>query len=128
MKRTLSFGIDCSRNQLWLTTQFKLLGYTGAGVSQVAYGTANVGKCLGHRVDEPESASILNAFAHAGGNFLDTADVYQSGQSEEILGNRLQGRREDFILATKSSNREGPKVQTSCATVQLLAHGALDCA
>lgn len=44
----------------------------------------------------------------AGGNFIDTADVYQFGQSEELLGTRLQGRREDFVLATKFSNGAQP--------------------
>ncbi len=43
-----------------------------------------------------EARAILDAYADAGGNFLDTADSYQFGQSEEILGDLLKGRRDDF--------------------------------
>jgi aryl-alcohol dehydrogenase-like predicted oxidoreductase len=47
------------------------------------------------------SKAIFNAYAEAGGNFIDTADIYQFGQSEELLGSLLEGRRENFVLATK---------------------------
>ncbi|WP_057426783.1 aldo/keto reductase, partial [Pseudomonas syringae] len=43
-------------------------------------------------------------YAEAGGDFIDTADIYQFGQSEELLGTLLQGRRDDFVLATKFTN------------------------
>lgn len=81
--------------------KYKLLGKTGVRVAQIALGTANFGKRWGHGADEAESAMIFNAYAEAGGNFIDTADVYQFGQSEEFLGTLLDGRREDFFLATK---------------------------
>ncbi|EKG31819.1 Aldo/keto reductase [Pseudomonas avellanae] len=48
--------------------------------------------------------AAFNAYAEAGGNFIDTADIYQFGQSEELLGALLQGRRDDFVLATKFTN------------------------
>ena len=46
----------------------------------------------------------MDAYSDAGGNFIDTADVYQFGQSEEILGFILKDRREDFFLASKFTN------------------------
>ncbi|MCW6509210.1 aldo/keto reductase [Lichenifustis flavocetrariae] len=69
---------------------------------------ANFGKRWGHGADEAESAAIFNAYAEAGGNFIDTADVYQFGQSEEIVGGLIEGRREDFFLATKFTNGASP--------------------
>ncbi|WP_250470150.1 MULTISPECIES: aldo/keto reductase [unclassified Caballeronia] len=89
--------------------RFNLLGQTGVRVSQIALGTANFGTRWGHGADEAESATILDAYAAAGGNFIDTADVYQFGQSEEILGTLLDGRRDDFLLATKFTYGSTPE-------------------
>ncbi|HZX83235.1 MAG TPA: aldo/keto reductase [Reyranella sp.] len=88
--------------------KYKLLGRTGLYVSELSLGTASFGGRWGHGADEAESAAILNAYADAGGNFIDTADIYQFGQSEEFLGDLLKGRREDFVLATKFSNGAVP--------------------
>ncbi len=84
-------------------------GRTGLRLSQMALGTANFGQRWGHGADAAESAALLDAYAAAGGNVIDTADVYQFGQSEEILGSLLAGRRDDFFLATKFSNGASPK-------------------
>lgn len=82
--------------------RYKLFGsHTGLRVSQYVLGTANFGTRWGHGTDPGESRRIFDAYAAAGGNFIDTADVYQFGQSEEILGDLLQGRRDEFVLATK---------------------------
>lgn len=88
--------------------KIKLLGKTGVRISQIVLGTANFGKRWGHGADESESAAIFNAYADLGGNFIDTADVYQFGQSEEILGTLLEGRRETFFLATKFTYGAAP--------------------
>jgi aryl-alcohol dehydrogenase-like predicted oxidoreductase len=57
---------------------------------------------FGAAADERESFSIMDRYAAQGGNFLDTADVYGRGRSEEIVGSWLKGkRREDFVVATK---------------------------
>lgn len=77
------------------------LGKTGLQVSQFALGTGNFGTGWGHGADADVATSIFDAYAEAGGNFIDTADAYQFGQSEALLGTLLQGRREDFVLATK---------------------------
>jgi aryl-alcohol dehydrogenase-like predicted oxidoreductase len=79
-------------------------GQTGLNLSQVALGTGNFGTGWGYGADAATSAQIFNAYAEAGGNFIDTADVYQFGQSETLVGQLLKGRREDFVLATKYTN------------------------
>ncbi|WP_225783913.1 aldo/keto reductase [Xenophilus sp. Marseille-Q4582] len=89
--------------------QFHTFGTTGLALSQIALGTANFGQRWGHGADAAESAAIFNAYAEAGGNVIDTADVYQFGQSEEILGGLLAGRREEFFLATKFTNGAAPQ-------------------
>lgn len=84
-------------------------GRTGLRLSRLALGTANFGQRWGHGADAEQSGALLDAYAEAGGNVIDTADVYQFGQSEEILGELLAGRRDEFFLATKFSNGASPK-------------------
>lgn len=86
----------------------RTFGRTGLRISQLALGTANFGTGWGHGADGGESEAIFNAYAEAGGNFIDTADIYQFGQSEEHVGALLQGRREDFILSSKFTNGAAP--------------------
>ncbi|TDW19857.1 aryl-alcohol dehydrogenase-like predicted oxidoreductase [Rhizobium azibense] len=83
-------------------------GKTGLRVSQIALGTGNFGTGWGHGADPDTSKAVFEAYAEAGGNFIDTADIYQFGQSEELLGSLLQGRRENFVLATKFTNGAVP--------------------
>ncbi|KPZ17311.1 aldo/keto reductase [Pseudomonas syringae group genomosp. 3] len=84
--------------------KYKTFGKTGLSVSQIALGTGNFGTGWGYGADPVVSEAMFNAYAEAGGNFIDTADIYQFGQSEELLGALLQGRRDDFVLATKFTN------------------------
>jgi aryl-alcohol dehydrogenase-like predicted oxidoreductase len=90
----------------------RLLGRTGLKVSEICLGTMTFGSQPGgHRVpgcDENESITILNAYLDQGGNFIDTADGYADGRSEEILGRGLKGRRDDVVLATKVFFPAGP--------------------
>ncbi len=88
--------------------KYTAFGRTGLKVSQLALGTGNFGTGWGHGADPDVSAAIFNAYADAGGNFIDTADVYQFGQSEALLGTLLAGRRENFLLATKFTNGATP--------------------
>ncbi|WP_176598924.1 aldo/keto reductase [Sphingobium sp. 15-1] len=83
-------------------------GRTGLQLSRLALGTGNFGTGWGYGADAETAIAILDAYAAAGGNFIDSADVYQFGQSEEILGKALEGRREDFLLATKFSSGTAP--------------------
>jgi aryl-alcohol dehydrogenase-like predicted oxidoreductase len=88
--------------------KYNSFGKTGLRVSQVALGTGNFGTRWGYGADPDTSKAVFSAYAEAGGNFIDTADIYQFGQSEELLGTLLEGRREDFVLATKFTNGAVP--------------------
>ncbi len=82
--------------------QLKKLGRTGILVSELCLGTMT----FGWQVDEEGGHRLLDRFAEAGGNFLDTANVYSSGKSETILGTWLAHRdREETVLATKARFR-----------------------
>jgi aryl-alcohol dehydrogenase-like predicted oxidoreductase len=82
--------------------RYKLFGKnTGLRVSELVLGAGMFGTGWGYGAETAESGRIFNAYAEAGGNFIDTANGYQAGQSEEILGDLLAGQRDDFVLATK---------------------------
>src|SRR3954470_14720327 len=79
---------------------FRTLGRTGVKVSQLCLGAMMFGD-WGNR-DHDESVRIIHRALDAGINFVDTADVYSAGESEEIVGKALKGgRRDDVVLATK---------------------------
>jgi aryl-alcohol dehydrogenase-like predicted oxidoreductase len=77
----------------------RVLGGTGMSVSEFALGTMMLGS-MGNP-DHDESARMIHTALDAGINFVDTADVYSRGESEEIVGKALKGRRHDVVLATK---------------------------
>ena len=72
--------------------KYRHFGRTGLRVSEIALGTANFGTGWGHGADADTSRTMFDTYAHAGGNFVDTADIYQFGQSETLLG-ALSGAR-----------------------------------
>jgi aryl-alcohol dehydrogenase-like predicted oxidoreductase len=89
--------------------RLRLFGaHTGLRVSELILGTANFGTGWGHGADLDTSRRMLDTYAEAGGNFLDTADVYQFGQSEQFLGELLAGRRDQFVLASKYTQGAAP--------------------
>ena len=77
----------------------RVLGGTGISVSGFALGTMMLG-ALGN-TDHGESIRMIHTALDAGINFVDTADVYSRGESEEIVGKALAGRRDEVVLATK---------------------------
>jgi aryl-alcohol dehydrogenase-like predicted oxidoreductase len=79
--------------------RYRPLGGTGVEVSTLCLGTMLFG-AWGNR-DHDESIRIIHRALDAGVNFVDTADVYAGGESEEIVGKALRGRRDDVVLATK---------------------------
>ncbi len=91
--------------------RYRFLGGTGVAVSELCLGAMTFGR----ETDEDLSRAMLDRFVAAGGNFIDTANVYSQGGSEEILGRWLKGQsREDLVIATKvrwgmgqGPNREG---------------------
>jgi 1-deoxyxylulose-5-phosphate synthase len=76
---------------------YRLLGRTGVRVSPLCLGTMN----FGGATNEADSIAIIHAALEAGINFVDTANVYNSGQSEVAVGKALRDRREKVVLATK---------------------------
>ena len=88
--------------------RFTLLGRSGLRVSEFALGCMTFGETTGWGVDEKTSARLLDVYTEAGGNFLDTANIYADGASERIVGDLLQGRRERFVLATKYTLQTRP--------------------
>ena len=83
-------------------TDFRTLGRSGLVVSPLALGTMTFGTPRWGSTPEGSHA-VFNAYVEAGGNFIDTADVYAGGQSEELLGGYVAGRklRDQLVLATK---------------------------
>ncbi len=74
---------------------------TGLRVSELALGTGNFGTGWGHGADKASSQAIFDAYLEAGGNFIDTADVYQGGQSEQFVGEFIAAERDSLVLASK---------------------------
>ena len=81
---------------------------TGLRVSEFALGTSNFGTTPAARTDLAEARAIVDTYAAAGGNFIDTADAYGHGTSEEVVGQALAGCRDDFVLATKFTRTPTP--------------------
>ncbi|MBN2499120.1 MAG: aldo/keto reductase [Anaerolineales bacterium] len=78
--------------------QYRYLGRTGMKVSELCLGAMTFGR----ETPEPESYQMLDTFVEAGGNFIDTANVYSYGLSETILGKWLKDKkRDDYVIATK---------------------------
>jgi aryl-alcohol dehydrogenase-like predicted oxidoreductase len=84
--------------------EYRQLGSTGTRVSELGLGTMTFGR----EADEATSREIVDHFLAAGGNFVDTADVYANGASEEITGRVLGARRDEVVLATKVRFPTGP--------------------
>jgi aryl-alcohol dehydrogenase-like predicted oxidoreductase len=84
------------------------LGRTGVSVSKLCLGTMMFGAW--GNTDHDDSIRIIHAALDAGIDFVDTADVYAQGESEEIVGKALAGRRDQVVLATKFFNQMGDGV------------------
>ena len=81
--------------------KYRLLGRSATRVSEVALGTMTFGERWGWGAALAESGRMLDLYLDRGGNFVDTASNYTDGESEEQLGELLEGRRERIVLATK---------------------------
>lgn len=85
--------------------QYRTLGRTGVQVSTLSLGAMNFG-AIG-RTTQDEATAIVDAALEGGIDLIDTADMYSQGQSEEMVGKAIQGRRENIVLATKVFNPMG---------------------
>lgn len=79
--------------------KYRTLGTTGTRVSQLCLGAMMFGAW--GNTDHDESISIIHGAIDGGVNFIDTADVYSDGESEEIVGKAIKGRRDNLVIATK---------------------------
>jgi aryl-alcohol dehydrogenase-like predicted oxidoreductase len=97
--------------------EYRRLGRAGLMVSELCLGTMT----FGNEAEEETSKQITDRFVEAGGNFVDTANVYSKGVSEELTGQAIaRHEREDLVLATKfrfpmgdGPNDSGPLASTS---------------
>src|ERR1041384_3154734 len=80
--------------------KYRTLGRTGIKVSPYALGAMMFGAA--GNPDHDDSIRMIHKALDAGVNFVDTADIYSHGESEEIVGKALEGRRDDVVLATKA--------------------------
>jgi aryl-alcohol dehydrogenase-like predicted oxidoreductase len=74
---------------------------TGLRVSELALGTGSFGTAWGHGAEPAEAKRLFDRYAEAGGNFIDTADAYQDGQSERLVGEFIAADRDHFVVASK---------------------------
>ena len=84
--------------------KYRLLGNSGLRVSELALGTMTFGEDWGWGAGKEEAKKLYDAYREAGGNFLDTANLYTNGSSESFLGEFLQDHRQSMVLATKYTN------------------------
>lgn len=84
--------------------RYKLLGRSGLRVSELCLGTMTFGQDWGWGASREESRAMYDAFRGAGGNFIDTANLYTNGTSETFLGEFTAAERASIVLATKYTN------------------------
>jgi aryl-alcohol dehydrogenase-like predicted oxidoreductase len=90
--------------------RYRILGqHTGLRVSELVLGTGMFGTKWGHGADRDESRRVFDGYVEAGGNFLDTSDSYQFGESESLLGEFIETCRDDLVIATKYTQSTDPK-------------------
>jgi aryl-alcohol dehydrogenase-like predicted oxidoreductase len=90
--------------------QYLTLGHSGLHVSRACLGAMMFGHSETAPCNEDEARRIIDAFLDGGGNFIDTANRYTEGESEEVVGRAIKARRDDVVLATKGfgSIGDGP--------------------
>ena len=91
--------------------KYRLLGKSGLKVSELCLGTMTFGEEWGFGTNKADSKKVFDAFVNAGGNYIDTANLYNNGTSEEYVGEFMAGHRDDYVLATKYTltNPTNPK-------------------
>lgn len=102
--------------------EYRQLGLAGVRVSAVGLG----GNTIGRNVDERGAAALVNKALELGVNFIDTADSYSKGLSEEILGKAIGARRRDFVIATKTGTFSEPLGRLSRRQIVLRLDASLE--
>lgn len=88
--------------------KYKLLGKSGLRVSELCLGAMTFGEEWGWGASKDESRAVFEAFTAAGGNFIDTANMYTNGSSETITGELIKSDRDRYVLATKYTFPDNP--------------------
>jgi aryl-alcohol dehydrogenase-like predicted oxidoreductase len=89
--------------------RMRRLGSDGPTVSETGLGCMGMSEFYDpSQMNDAESIQVIHRYLEAGGNFLDTADMYGSGRNEELVGKAIAGRRDAVVLATKFGNVRGP--------------------
>src|SRR3977135_4690649 len=83
--------------------QYRLLGKSGRRVSEAALGAMTFGEDWGWGSPKAEAQEVYETYREAGGNFIDTANVYTNGTSESFVGEFIKSHRESVVVATKYS-------------------------
>ncbi len=99
---------------------YRPLGRTGWNVSEISFGAWAIGSAWG-QVDEKESMAALHRAIDLGVNFIDTADVYGDGLSEQLIGRLRKERSEEIVVATKAGRRLSPHVADGYTAENLAA-------
>lgn len=93
--------------------EYRTLGKTGFQISSISLGTWQVGGKWGSGFDHDTASKILHAAVDAGVNFIDTADVYEAGESEKAVGQLVRERSERIYVATKCGRQLNPHINES---------------
>ena len=101
--------------------QYRQLGRSGLKVSPICLGTM----MFGGPADEATSARIVAKAREAGINFIDSADAYNGGKSEQVVGRAISNNRQGWVLATKLANQMGDDPKTSVVRSRDLRHHTL---
>ncbi len=99
--------------------KYKLLGKSGLRVSELCLGTMTFGEDWGWGASHDESRAVFEAFVEAGGNFVDTANIYTNGSSETITGQLIGTDRDKFVLATKFTLPDNPMSPANAGNVNV---------
>jgi aryl-alcohol dehydrogenase-like predicted oxidoreductase len=100
--------MDTEQKAPYALDNYRLLGHSGLRVSPLCLGTMTFGTQWGWGADKEESRRQFELYTGRGGNFIDTANVYTRGESEEFVGEFIAAERERYVVATKFSFATSP--------------------
>lgn len=106
--------------------KMRLLGHSGLKVSELCLGTMTFGTETGIGADEAECRRVFDTYVDAGGNFIDTANIYTLGTSERMLGRFMAGQRSRLVVATKYALATEPRDPNSGGNSRKALREALD--
>ncbi|MFT4053638.1 MAG: aldo/keto reductase [Novosphingobium sp.] len=102
--------------------RYKLFGRSGLRVSELCLGAMTFGTEWGWGSDRDESRAVFDAFAEAGGTFIDTAYIYTDGASERMLGDFVKADRSHFVVSTKYATMNAPDVTITGTSRKAMRH------